>query len=84
MVAKSTVILSWSIRLFPAVFVYLAFQCDRGQLRNALSLDGLDAEVTLVEAVAEAAESIGSDSMVERWTESFSSTSLVVIELLTP
>ena len=75
MVAKSTVILSWSILLFPAIFVVtaytLSFQRDRGQLRNAVSLGGMVAEVAVAEADAEPTDRVGSDSMVERCTESF-------------
>ena len=62
----------------------MSFHRDRGQLRNAVSLGGMVTKVVVVEAVAEPTDRVGSDSMVERWTESFSSTSLVVIELMTP
>ena len=87
-VANSTVILSWSIRLFPAVFVVttctMSFQRDRGQLTNAVSLGGGEVASAVGVAVVEAFVVGGSDSLVARWTESFSSTSLVVIELMIP
>ena len=46
----------------------MSFQRDRGQLRNAVSLGGM---VAVAEADAEPTDRVGSDSMVERCTESF-------------
>ena len=51
-----------------------------------MSLGGMVAEVAEVavaEVDAEPTDRVSSDSMVERCTESFSSTSFVVIELMT-
>ena len=84
--ANSTAILSWSILLFPAVFVVniCTFQRNRGQLINPVLPRAWVLASALEVAVAEDAGGFDSEPIVDLWTENFSSTSFIVIELMIP
>jgi hypothetical protein len=62
----------------------MSFQRNRGQLTNAVSFEVVVASPVDAVAVAEPAGRVGFDSMMDLWTDSFSSTYFVVIELMTP